>query len=122
LAARYRIWQRFCAGFVEIAKGKTKFHANISPGQYGWVGANVGRRGLGFNYVVRQHETHVELYIDWGPDSKQGNKEVLDTLAESTTAMEAACGDTLDSQPLEGKRECLIRKMIPIGGYLDEGK
>ncbi len=34
---RYDIRKKFWTGLLEIAKRKTKLHANRSPGQYNWV-------------------------------------------------------------------------------------
>src|SRR4051794_14492345 len=53
-AERYGIRKRFWQGLLSRATAKTPLHANISPGEYHWVGASSGMRGLNFNYVIRQ--------------------------------------------------------------------
>ena len=57
---------------------------------------------MGFNYVVRQHDANVELYIDRGKESGTENEDIFDQLAESKEEIEGAFGETLDWQRLEG--------------------
>jgi hypothetical protein len=120
LAERYTIRERFWAQLLEKARQKTKLHATISPGQYGWIGTGAGRRGLGFNYVVRQHDANVELYIDRGEDSEEDNKKIFDVLAAAKANIESVFGGSLEWQRLEGKRACRIKKQIELGGYRDD--
>ncbi len=122
LAERYVIRQAFWSLLLERAKERTKLHANISPGQYSWIGTSAGRRGLGFNYAVRQHEASVELYIDRGKDADEENKTIFDTLVASKDDIEATFGEPLEWQRLESKRACRIRKEIELGGYRDEAQ
>ncbi|QDV35690.1 hypothetical protein [Tautonia plasticadhaerens] len=59
-AERYGIRRRFWQGLLARASAKTPLHANISPGEFNWIGAGSGMRGLGFNYVIRQEEGTAE--------------------------------------------------------------
>jgi hypothetical protein len=122
LAKRHDLRHKFWADLLQRAKDKTKLHANISPGHYSWVGAGAGKRGLGFNYVIRKHEGAAELYIDRGKDADEENKAVFESLAKSKDEIEKAFGGELEWQRLEGKRACRIRKSINLGGYRDESK
>ncbi|MEC4680578.1 MAG: DUF4268 domain-containing protein [Nitrospirota bacterium] len=122
LAERYVIRQAFWSQLLERAKERTKLHANISPGQYSWIGTSAGRRGLGFNYAVRQYEASAELYIDRGKDADEENKIIFDTLVASKGDIEAIFGEPLEWQRLESKRACRIRKEIELGGYRDEAR
>ena len=63
IAERYKIRYKFWKELLEKSKEKTKLHSQISPGQHNWIGTSAGKSGLGFNYVIRQHEGQVELYI-----------------------------------------------------------
>ena len=119
LAERYAIRRRFWTELLERAKEKTKLHGGISPSQYNWIGTSAGQRGLGLNYVVRKHEADVELYIDRGKDAEGENKAIFDALAASKKAIEDDFGESLDWQPLEGKRASRIKKEIGLGGYRD---
>lgn len=122
LAERYVIRKQFWAGLLERARDKTKLHANISPGQHSWIGTGAGKYGLTYNYVIRQHDGDVELYIDRGKDRDTENKSIFDSLAESKDAIEAAFGGSLDWQRLDGKRACRIKNNIGLGGYRDESQ
>jgi hypothetical protein len=119
---RYDIRERFWAGLLEKAKERTKLHANISPGRYSWVGAGSGKRGLSFNYAVREHETQVELYIDRGRDAAAENKAIFDQLHAQKDQIETVFGDDLEWQRLDDRRACRIRKVIDLGGWRDAEK
>jgi hypothetical protein len=119
---RYDIRKKFWTGLLEAAKEKTKLHANRSPGQHGWVGAGCGKRGLGLNYAVREHDTQVELYIDRGTGAEAENKAIFDQLFTEKAAIEHAFGDDLEWQRLDDKRACRICKVIDLGGWRDAEK
>ena len=80
LADRYGHRLRFWTDLLDRAKGKTKLHSTISPGQHSWISTGAGQRGLSFVYVIRQHEGGVELYIDKGQGSEGENKAIFDRL------------------------------------------
>ncbi len=120
LAERYGLRHQFWTALLERAKEKTRLHAAISPSQYHWIGAGAGKRGLSFNYVVRQHEGDVELYIDRGKGADEENKAIFDTLIASKSNVESAFGEPLEWERLEGKRACRIKKRTEVGGYRDD--
>jgi len=122
LAERYVIRKQFWTVLLEGARAKTKLHANISPGQHSWIGTGAGKYGLSYNYVIRKNDGDAELYIDRGKEGEGENKAIFDKLAESKDAIEAAFGESLDWQRLDGKRACRIKKNIDLGGYRDESK
>ena len=41
--------------------------------EYSWVGTSAGLRGVAYNYVLRQHDSVVEVYIDLGADQDSRN-------------------------------------------------
>lgn len=122
LAERYVVRQRFWTGLLEKAKRKTRLHSTISPGRHSWISAGAGRSGLGFNYVIRQHDAKVELYIDRGKDSEEQNKKIFNDLAKSKDVIEKSFGEPLEWERLEGKRACRVAKNLDVGGYRDEEK
>jgi len=122
MAERYSLRYEFWNELLEKAKEKTKLHAQISPGQYGWIGTGAGKRGLGYNYGVTKHECQVELYIDRGRDSEDENKKIFDGLLSHKDEVEKVFGEPLKWERLEGKRACRLSKKIEIGGYRDENK
>ncbi|MCD5408193.1 DUF4268 domain-containing protein [Candidatus Bipolaricaulota bacterium] len=117
-ALRYRFWEQL----LERARQRTKLHAGISPTHHSWISTGAGKTGLALNYVARQHETYVELYIDRGKDSEAENEAIFEQLLRHREAIESAFGEALEWQRLEGKRACRIKKALEIGGYLDEEK
>lgn len=122
LSERYTVREEFWKRLLEYAKTKTKLHANISPGAYSWVGTSAGKRGLGYNYSVREHDSAVELYIDRGADSQEENKSIFDTLFGNRSHVEQEFAGPLEWQRLEERRACRIRKRLDDGGWKDSEK
>ncbi|MBM3239121.1 DUF4268 domain-containing protein [Candidatus Poribacteria bacterium] len=122
IVERYTIRYRFWKELLEKARLKTKLHASLSPGQYGWISAGAGKSGISYNYSIRQHEVQVELYIDRGKDAEEENKKIFDELYEKKDEIEKSFGEPLNWERLNNRRACRISKRIEIGGYRDEEK
>jgi hypothetical protein len=122
LAERYGVREHFWTGLLQKVKAKTRLHANIAPTRENWIGTGAGRSGLSYNYVIRQHDTQAELYIDRGKDADAENKAIFDKLAQSKAEIEQAFGGPLEWERLENKRASRISHGIGVGGYYDEGK
>lgn len=120
LAERHKHRLRFWAELLERIKRKTKLHANISPGKDNWIGTGAGKFGLSFNYVIREHDVHIELYMNRGP--LEENKEIFDQLYKHKKEIEKAFGGALEWQRLDGKKTCRVRKAFTTGGYRDEDR
>jgi len=120
LAERHVIRKKFWTGLLDLARAKTKLHANISPTEYNWLGTTSGLGGLWLNYAIRQHDGQVELYIDVDKDTGEGNTRILNTLLERREEIEKAFGGPLDWEALEGRRACRIRNTVDVGGWRDE--
>ena len=119
-AERYGIRLRFWKTLLRAASDKTTLHANISPGEYNWVGAGSGIRGLGFNYVIRQEDANVELYIDRGAGQDEANNQIFEWLLERRVAIEKTFGGPLSWMRLDEKRGCRIACNLTDGGYRSE--
>ncbi|MDB4793045.1 DUF4268 domain-containing protein [bacterium] len=117
MAERHTLRLKFWTQLLDRAKAVTKLHSGISPGKEGWVGAGAGKQGLNYNYVVRQTDAHVELYIDRGRDKNVENRAIFDKLKQAQAEIEEVFGGALEWQGLEGKRACRIRASIDSGGY-----
>ena len=115
---RYQFWTQL----LERATDRTTLHANSSPSQYSYVQTGAGRSGLYFRYIVQQHTSEIDLYIDRGRDSEAENEEIFDRLSQSQAEIEEAFGEPLEWQRLEGKRACRISKRFSLGGYRDGEK
>ena len=111
---------RFWTGLLEKAKHKTQLHENISPGTASWVAASAGRPGLRLTYVIREHTGQIELYIDFGQESGQRNKEVFRFLEGKKSEIENAYGKPLNWEYLESRRASRISDAIELGGWKDE--
>ncbi|MGH7147294.1 MAG: DUF4268 domain-containing protein [Nitrospiraceae bacterium] len=118
-AERYDIRRDYWTKLLDYAKTKTQLHAGISPGRYAWIGTGAGKRGLSFNYVVWEHETSVELYIDRGKNAEGENKAIFDWFYARKDEIEKVFGETLEWERLDTKRAARIRKTITLGGWKD---
>jgi uncharacterized protein DUF4268 len=121
-AERYDVRHNFWTQLLAHAKPKTKLHAGVSPSRYAWIGAGAGKRGLSYNYVVWEHESSVELYIDRGKGNDTENKAIFDALYANREAIQKTFGDKLEWQRLDNKRASRIRKTISLGGWKDPEK
>lgn len=120
LAERHIIRQQFWTGLLAAARSRTKLHSAISPSNQGWIGTGAGRSGMSYNYVITEHDSRVELYVDLGRDSDETNKAIFDQLETHREAVEATFGEPLTWERLDGRRACRIRKDLAGGGYRDE--
>jgi hypothetical protein len=119
---RYDIRKAFWTKLLETARSKTKLHSTISPGKYAWIGTGAGKSGMSFNYVVWEHESSVELYIDRGKESEAENKAIFDKLASKKAQIEKAFGASLEWERLDTRRASRIRKTLTDGGWKDQDK
>jgi hypothetical protein len=117
IAERYGIRKRWWTTLIERSAAVNKLHAHITPGEYSWIGASSGIRGLNLNYVVTQDECAAELYIDRGKDAEDENKAIFDQFFAHKAEIDAAFGEALSWERLEGKRACRIRHTQTGGGY-----
>ena len=117
---RYSLRRRFWTSLLEGAKEKTLLHANTSASQSNYVMTGAGRSGLNFRYVIQQHTSEIDLYIDRGREADNENEEIFDTLEEAKDKIEEVFGESLEWQRLEGKRACRIGKRFSLGGYRDD--
>lgn len=111
---RHRFWTQL----LGYSKTKTNLHSRITPGQDSWCGMGAGTSGLGYNYVISQHQTRVELYIDKG--NRDVNKKIFDKLVATKAEIEQSFGEPLEWERIDEKRACRIKKDLTIGGYRDD--
>jgi hypothetical protein len=121
-AERHHYRKRFWTLLLNMAKDKTKLHANISPNIYSAIGTGAGIAGVGYNYVIGQHDARVELYIDKGKDEGKENKELFDHLHKNKDKIEARFGGDLSWERLDNRRASRIAKYFNDIGYRDENR
>jgi len=114
-AERHDIRLRFWEGLVALCRDRKTRHGDRKPGTAHWLGGSSGKRGLGFNYVIVQEDSSVELYIDRGEASE--NKAIFDQLLREKIRIEERFGGSLSWERLESKQACRIRHLITLGGY-----
>lgn len=119
-AERHHLRKDFWALLLDRAKTKTKLHGNVSPGMYNWIGTGAGISGVTFNYVIGQHDSKVELYIDKDKDTGAENKRIFDELYKHKETIERSFGSPLTWERLDNKRASRIAKYLESGGYRDQ--
>ena len=120
---RYDTRRRFWEGLLSRPKAKATRHADIKAGEYHWIGASSGVRGLNFNYVIRQEDGTVELYIDRGSGKAVENKELFDRIFKDKAEIERIFGGPLSWQRLDDKQGCRVACSVTGGGWKsDESK
>ena len=122
LGERGKIRLDFWTKLLEMAKEKTKLHSTISPRQYSYIGTSAGVRGVAYNYVIRQHDSVVEVYIDLGADQDSKNLDIYNFFSKNRVKIEDTFGGNLTWEPLENRRACRISFKITIGGWKDQDK
>jgi hypothetical protein len=117
-AERHSLRYEFFDQLLDYARTKTPLHSNMSPSDASWVGTSAGVPGY-LSYVVRQHDSQVELYIDRGKGSEDENERIFRALEANRSQIEDVYGDSLNWEILDGRRACRISKQFELGGYRD---
>ena len=121
--ARYDLRKKFWQALLSRPKVMATRHANIAAGEFSWIAAGSGVRGLPFVYAVQQEEGRVELSIDRGAGKAAENKEIFDRLHGHKEEIEKTFGGPLSWQRLDNKQACRIAHAMTAGGYRsDESK
>ncbi len=115
---RHELRKQFWTNLLAAAAPRTSLHSSVSPGDQNWLGMSAGRSGLALDYVTRQRDWRVELYIDVGDG--ECNERLFDSLAAARQNVEEVFGGPLEWQRLEGKRACRITTPWREGGYRSE--
>ena len=119
LSERHILRHKFWTQLLERAKATSNLHSSISPSRTSWVGTSAGISGLAYNYVVRQHDAAIEMYIDRGRGAEEDNEQILGQLERHREEVEKVFGGPLEWDHLDGRRACRIRFTIGSGGYKD---
>lgn len=113
----YRFWTEL----LNKARERTSLHADVEPRRETVIGANAGVEGIYYNYVVREHEAGVELYINQeGEGRGSENGTAFDALQAVEDAIAYNFGGPLEWRQDEGSGAGYIEHRVGIGGYLDE--
>lgn len=121
-AEREKLRHKFWNGLLERASTRTNLHKGISPGHDSYINTGAGMAGLSYAYVIRKHDSQVEMYIDRGKGNKEENDKIFNFFKSHQKPIEDEFGDRIDWEYLEGRRACRIAKYIDQGGYRDSEK
>jgi hypothetical protein len=80
-----------------------------------WINGSIGKSGFSLNYVIREKDAQVELYIDLGQGKDESNKRALAALRQHQREIEEVFGGPLEWQELPDKRASRIRKIVEGG-------
>jgi hypothetical protein len=117
-AHRYDERRRFWEGLLAYSRTMTELHSGNTPTSRGYISSSLGRSGFNINYVVLQHQTRVEVYIELGAGRGEDNLRAFNALKAKRASLEATFGAALDWQDLPDSEACRICRTYD-GGYRD---
>jgi hypothetical protein len=106
VAERMSLRQQWWTTVLDLAKARSRTHANLSPNLRSYIGASAGVRGMSLNFTVNRHEAGAELYIDVGEVDR--NKAFFDELYSQRAEIEKAFGGALSWERLDNRRASRI--------------
>ncbi len=109
---RLEFWQRL---LDQLQESSCNLYNNISPSKEHWLSARSGISGINYTLIFGKREIRVELYI-YRSDAEQ-NMTIFKQLEEQKQSIEKDFGNSLDWQPLPGRKACRIQYAKPIDGY-----
>ncbi len=112
---RHDLREAFWASLLERAKARSRLHSGVSAGTDTWLSAGSGRSGIHYTYVLRQHDTEVELRIE--SPSEAENHDIFKALFQQRGEIEEEFGEPLAWNLVEGRKKCSIKKHLAGGGY-----
>jgi hypothetical protein len=109
--------RRFLEQLLAQTEGKNSLAYKLLPSFRDYIGADVGVGGLSFRYVVGEDRSRIELYI--ARKEAIANKKLFDELCSHKTEIEAAFGEELSWERLDGSKSCRVAHRM-LGGVNDE--
>lgn len=121
-AERHLLRKEFWTQLLDLAKGKTKLYASISPGIHPWISTGAGKSGAAYNLVVTNKFVGCEIYLDRGKEFEDPNinKIRFDQLFKHKDEIEKSFGRELNWERLDGKRACRISVRFEGAGLKDK--
>lgn len=112
----------FWTGLLDKARERTRIHGDTEPTEERVVGASAGLAGLDYNYVLRDHDASVELYVDRGENRESENETIYNALSATQDAIEYNFGGDLKWQQAENSPARRIENTVDTGGLLDQDR
>jgi hypothetical protein len=88
---------------------------NINPGKDHWIGAGSGLSAVAYNLIFGKKAVRVEVYFS--RSNADENTFAFERLLEKKDEIEEVFGETLDWQPLPGRKACRICFGKDFDGY-----
>ena len=110
--------RRFLKGLLALTEGKTALQYKLLPSAPDFLIAQAGIGRLSFRFVVGEDKCRVELYID--RDDAKTNERMFDELLTHKREIQAAFGDELSWERLEGRKSCRVSYRVVTGGVKDD--
>ena len=111
--------RRFWNELLDKARERTRIHGETEATGERVVGANAGLAGLDYNYVLRDHDASVELYVDRGEGREGENETIFNALSATQDAIEYNFGGDLKWQTSENSSARRIESTVDTGGISD---
>lgn len=108
--------RRFLEQLLARTKGKRVLNYKLLPSSRDYIGADVGISGLSIRYVVGQDRSRVELFIS--RKDAATNERLFEELHSHKAEINAAFGEPLSWERLDGSKSCRIAHRI-LGGASD---
>lgn len=116
-AERHVARRKFWTDLLAYARKKTDLHSNTSPGRNNWLATGAGVSGLRFAYLLWEHETGIELFIEKSRESE--NKSIFDALILKKQKIEERFGAPLVWERMDGSPSSKIQFLNKGRGWKD---
>ena len=108
---------QFWGALINVADSRQSMHAGMAPRPSQYLPTASGVAGASYTYCVFKRTMRVELYIARG--SETASNALFDRLLEHKSVVEAAFGDSLVWERLDGRKSCRLKVDLPDGGFED---
>jgi hypothetical protein len=116
---RYELRRRFWEGLLEIDKQRKALHTNRKAGTASRLGTAI-RSGFNLNYIIKQRQWQVELYIDLR--GREENLRCFRELHNQKQKVEEVFGAPLEWEESENRRCCIYFESKGSGYRSDESE
>ena len=120
---RYGLRKKFWEGLLSRPKAKATRHANITPGEFRWIAAGSGVRGLPFQSTSSARKRAGSSCTSTAGRERRGEQGHLRQDSQAQGRDRNGFGGALSWQRLDNKQGCRIAYTTTAGGYRsDESK
>jgi hypothetical protein len=104
---RYELYRKFFQELIDDLRERHRFtNARVGQAQ-NWYSFSTGTSGFQYSFsFAAGGRLRAEIYIDFGGSTQ--NSAALQILKSERTSIEEAFGESLEWEPLEGRRACRI--------------